>query len=53
MLTTFNDGTMNLLTRRILLGCTGGVISVFIIAMAVYMIAQGTKKLKLLGTVKE
>ncbi|MBE6718778.1 MAG: hypothetical protein E7574_05955 [Ruminococcaceae bacterium] len=53
MLTTFGDGTMSLTGRRILLGISGGVISVFIIAMAIYMIIQGTKKMKLLKTVKE
>ena len=45
MLTTFGDGTMNLTERRILLGATGGAISVFIIAMAIYMIVQSTKKI--------
>ena len=45
MLTTFGDGTMSLTGRRILLGISGGVISVFIIAMAIYMIVNGTKKL--------
>lgn len=53
MLTTFSDGTMSMTGRRILLGVSGGVISVFIIMMAVYMIVQGTKKIKLLGTEKE
>ena len=53
MLTTFNNGTMDLTTRRILLGLSGGVISVFIIAMAIYMIVHGTKKIKLLRAVKE
>ena len=53
MLTTFNDGTMDLTTRRILLGASGGAISVFIIAMAIYMIVQGTKKIKLLNAAKE
>lgn len=48
MLTTFGDGTMTMMERRILLGASGGVISVFIIAMAVQMIVQGTKKIKLL-----
>jgi len=48
MLTTFGDGTMSLAGRRILLGISGGVISAFIIIMAIYMIVQGTKKLKLL-----
>lgn len=53
MLTTFNDGTMDLTTRRILLGASGGAISVFIITMAIYMIVQGTKKIKLLNAAKE
>ncbi len=48
MLTTFDDGTMDLLTRKILLGASGGVISVVIILMAIYMIVQGTRKIKLL-----
>ena len=53
MLTTFGDGTMSLTGRRILLGISGGVISVFIIAMAIYMIVKGTKKIRLLRAVKE
>lgn len=53
MLTTFNDGTMTLESRRILLGISGGAISVFIIAMAIYMIVQSSKKLKLFQTEKE
>lgn len=53
MLTTFGGVTMSLTGRRILLGISGGVISVFIIAMAIYMIVQGTKKIKLLKTAKE
>jgi hypothetical protein len=48
MLTTFGDGTMSLTGRRVLLGLSGGVISVFIIAMAIYMIVQANKKIKLL-----
>ena len=40
------DGSIDALTRKILLGCTGGVISVFIIVMAIYMINQSNKKLK-------
>lgn len=46
MLTTFGDGSMDGVTRKVFLGCTGGVISVFIIIMAVYMIKQSNKKLK-------
>lgn len=53
MLTTFGDGTMDLTQRRILLGVSGGVISLFVIAMAVCMIVQGTKKIRLLSAAKE
>jgi hypothetical protein len=48
MLTTFDDGTMDILSRRIMLGASGGIISVFIVAMAIYMIVQNSKKMKLL-----
>ena len=48
MLTTFGDGTADLTFRRIMLGSSGGVISVFIIVMAIYMIVQSSKKLKAL-----
>lgn len=48
MLTAFGDGTMNLASRRIMLGCTGGAVSVFIIVMAIYMIVNSIRKLKLL-----
>lgn len=47
MLTTFGGETMSLLKRRIFLGISGGVISAFIISMAIYMIVQGTKKMKI------
>lgn len=53
MLTTFGSETMSLTDRRIFLGVSGGLISAFIIAMAIYMIVQGTKKIKLLKTAKE
>ena len=46
MLTTFGTGTMGAITRKIFLGCTGGVISVFVVVMAIYMIRQSSKKLK-------
>ena len=46
MLTTFADGTMTALEQKWMLGATGGVISVLIVATAIYMIAIGTKKLK-------
>lgn len=49
MLTTFGDKTTNLTARRIMLTSSGCVISIFIIAMAIYMTVQSTKKLKLLN----
>ena len=53
MLTTFDDGTMDLLARQIMLGASGGVISVFIVSMAIYMIVQSSRKMKLLKSTKE
>lgn len=50
MLTTFGDGTMDVFTKKLLLGLSGGAISAFIVVMAIYMIVQGTKKLKYLNT---
>ena len=50
MLTTFSDGTMTATTRKWMLGATGGVISVLIVATAIYMIAVGTKRIKELET---
>ena len=48
LLTTFGDGSMTDTAQRWMLGATGGVISALIVAMAVYMIVSGTKKLKFL-----
>ena len=53
MLTTFGADTMDLFSKRIMLGASGGVISAFIIAMAIYMIASGTKKIRLLKSRSE
>lgn len=53
MLTTFGNETMDLASRKIMLGASGGVISGFIIVMAIYMIVQSSKKLKTLRTGKE
>ena len=46
MLTTFGDGTMTATTQKWMLGATGGVISVLIVAAAISMIVIGTNKLK-------
>ena len=48
MLTTFSDGTMTATEQKWMLGATGGVISVLIVATAIYMIVIGTKKLKII-----
>jgi len=48
MLTTFGDGTMTAEGQKWMLAATGGVISVLIVATAIYMIASGTKKLNAL-----
>lgn len=53
MLTTFDDGTMDVLSRRIMLGATGSVVSVVVVAMAIYMIVQSSRKMKLLKNIKE
>ena len=46
MLTTFNDGSMDALTQKMMLGGVGIAVSGVVVTMAVYMIVQGTKKLK-------
>lgn len=46
LLTTFGDGTMDAASERMMLGYVGLAVSAVIIVMAVYMIAEGTKKLK-------
>lgn len=53
MLTTFQDGTLDMLSCKIMLGTSGGVIAAFIIAMAIYMIVKSTKILKKLKTEEE
>ena len=52
MLTTFGDGTMDAVSRKVFLGCTGGAVSAFVIVMAVYMIGQSSKKIKELNKQK-
>ena len=46
MLTTFSDAAMTEETQKMMIGATGGVISIIIVVMAIYMIVTGTKKLK-------
>ena len=46
MLTTFSDGTMDVLTQKMMLGSVGIAVSGVVVTMAIYMIVQSTKKLK-------
>ena len=48
MLSTFGDEATSKLSQKILLGCVGFAVSSVVVAIAIYMIVQGTKKLKLL-----
>ena len=53
MLTTFGEKTMTAAAQKWMLGATGGGISALIVAMAIYMMVVGTKKLKQLKTEDE
>lgn len=46
MLTTFNDGTMDALTQKLMLGGVGFAVSGVVVTMAVYMIVVSSKKLR-------
>lgn len=46
MLTAFSDGTMSAMDEKIMLGSIGFSVSGVIVAMAIYMIISGTKKIK-------
>jgi len=46
MLTTFNDGTMEPLVQKWMLGGVGVAVSATVLVIAVFMIVKGTKKLK-------
>ena len=45
MLTSFGSD-MDLVTRKILLGCTGGVISIFVVILAINIIFNGIRQLR-------
>jgi len=45
MLTTFGTDTMDSFTRKMLLGLSGGAVSVVIVFMAIYIIVKSTKRL--------
>lgn len=47
MLTTFGDGTMETLTRKMILGSVGVAVILVVVGMAVGMIARGTRRLKI------
>ncbi len=53
MLTTFGADTMDLGSRKLMLGLSGSAISAFIIAMAVYMIRQANKKINIRKTMEQ
>lgn len=53
MLTAFGNDTVTPANCRIMLGISGGAVSLFIIGMAIFMIVQSSKKIRLLKTVKE
>ena len=52
MLTTFRSETMTPEKVRLLLALSGGAVSIFIIAMAIYMIVQANRKLNSLEEVQ-
>ena len=49
MLTAFGGDTMTLHQKRVMLGATGGVISLLIITTAIHMITAGTRRLTILS----
>ena len=53
MLTAFGQESTDLFTRRLMLALSGGAISIFIVAMAIYMIAHGTKEIRKLKEMQE
>lgn len=53
LLTTFSDGTMDVFSQKILLGCVGIAVSITVVILAIYMIIQGSRKIKLLDAAKE
>lgn len=48
LLTTFSSADMAPQTKTLFLGLSGGAVSIFIIAMALYMLVLGHKKLKIM-----
>lgn len=50
LLTTFNDGSMDAFSQKLMLGGVGIAVSAAVVTMAIYMILQSTKKLRLLNS---
>lgn len=46
MLATFHNGALSLRARRLILGLSGGAVSVCILIAAIYMIVQSSKRLR-------
>ncbi|MBO5756598.1 MAG: hypothetical protein J6S28_02765 [Clostridia bacterium] len=46
MLTTFQDGSMDASTQKLMLGCVGAAVVAIVTYIAIYMIVHSTKKLK-------
>ena len=44
---------MTLFERKLMLGCIGGAVAAYILAMAIVMIVRGTKRLKSIRTETE
>ena len=49
LLTAFGDGTMTETDNKVMLALVGAAVMVFVILMAIYMIVESTKKMKLLS----
>ena len=50
MLTTFSDGTMDVISQKMMLGSVGVAVSATVVAMAISMILQSTNQLRELTT---
>ena len=49
LLTTFSDDSMDPISQKYMLGGVGTAVSTVVLAMAIYMIVQSTKKIKILN----
>jgi len=53
ILANVKNQTLDISLKKMILGTTGAIISVFIIGMAIYMIIKSTKKLRLIKAMEE